>query len=735
MYDRIRMKRWQVATLLAIALVLFLALTALYLAGCTDTLNGEMYENQAPIVYFANIPPDGYRTGRNLVVYWYGTDKDGLIDYYRYHVATVAQVGQDIPENYIAKISDTAWTYVDVDPSASNPQTAHTIPLRADPNDPVTTFVDQWVFLQAFDMEGLGSDIIFRRFPRNDNPPETRIFDFSSRIPFVDGDSGGIVTGVKMNWDGSDPDYSRDPMLEFQWRLYGPYPNDTFRIIVDSFIAPVFLDRYGKVHKLGTVLTYCDTFPDHVDCTTFTVVKGLQIPDTSRWRNLGNLYQKFLVDDPEFIARPELNNVADSSFDGVDGWITSKTTTIYNVYRHYAQTVEGTPDDKTVQMQFIFWIRSRDDASVADLVPAFDSFPVIRPRYERAVGVVDFGGVITYQRTMPYLYQVRAPYWDSVVHRWKPNIDFEADTLTLRDSGKTSDYMNLPNGKVLTAPLIWLLKHKVLILYNDNIQSAAFPGFPATVSNIYKAIDAGVNVWLTMRVSYNAGQGNGEPSWIFGVPRDYREYFGVTMIPFSGWLCHAGHTCALEPTPCSDARIEDFVGAYALDSTRWPNLNVDTTLLRTRFTWSPAPQSFPSRYYPCTQYESEHPGLPEVDWSARLSTTQALYLYKSLYADSLGGGHHPLGGYYDMQGNPVAHRYNTSLFRTVHFNFTPMAIDSVQMQIVIDSVLNWLSESPPSSPTSGIRYPDAPVKMSVSEARERYWRRLEEEAKALPVDY
>jgi hypothetical protein len=733
MYDRIRMKRLQVAIVLAIALMVFLALTALYLAGCTDTLNGELYENQAPIVYFANIPPDGYRTGRNLVVYWYGTDKDGLIDYYRYHVATVAQVGQSAPEDYIAKVHDTAWTYVHVDPSLSNPQTAHSIPLKADPDDPITTFVDQWVFLQAFDMEGLGSDIIFRRFPRNDDPPETWILTtYRDLMPFVDGDTGGVVAGVKMKWDGSDPDYAREPFLEFQWRLYGPYPDNIFKIVTDSFIKPVFLDRYGKVYKLGTVLTYCDTFPDHVDCTTFTVVKGLMIPDSSKWHNLGKMYRKFLVDDPNFIARPELNTVADSSFDGVDEWITSKTTTIYNVYRHFADTVEGKPGDTTVQMWFIFWIRSRDDAQVPDLVPAIaDSIPVIRPRYERKVAVIDFDAMSMANPTKPWD-SLRVEYWYNAIHRWDPTVVF--DTSGVMATGISPDYLRA--GKYGRVPLIMLLKHNIVILYDDDIKNA---GISKAATNVYTAIDAGVNVWLTMRVSLNTGQGSQqEPNWIYRVSSKYAEYFGVTMIPFSGWDCHAAgtkETGGCVDGACAHDRIEDFIGAYALDPTHWPNLDVDTTLLQTRLRWGKDAYPTISSRWPCYKYEPQHPGLPEVDWSARLSTTQALYLYRSFYADSSGRGHHPRGGYYDMQGNPVALRYNTGLFRTVHFNFTPLVIDSVQMQIVIDSVLNWLSESPPSSPTSTIRYPDAPVKTSVSEARERYWRRIEEQAQESQVDY
>ncbi len=706
-------KRIQITIVLAILLAGSLSLAVLYLAGCTDSLNGEVYANQKPIVYFANIPPEGQKTGRNLIVYWYGTDRDGLIDSYRYYVATVADVGSAVPEDYILAVPDSDWTYIDVDPALSDPHTQNTIVLTADLNDPVNSFVAQWVFIQAFDMEGLSSDIVFRLYSRNDNPPETGILDFSTLIPFVDGDSGGIVTGVRLNWDGSDPiDYPREPpVLEFQWRLYGPYDSAFFKdTVLGSFVKPVYVGRDGRLYNLGDTVEFCDSLPSGTQCTTIVVTAATQASA------YGQLEDKFFVDDPDFINNPALNLPVDSSFNGVDPWVTNKTTTIYNVYRNYFS-------DTTVQMQFIFWVRSRDDAYVADLVPAFDNFPVISPRYERDVAVLDFAGSPIDNVVLPSLNTQRTVYWYNAIRRWNPNVVFDTSGVG-SISGASPDYLDV--SKVSDIPLAMLLKHKVLILYDDNIFSNTFAGRQGNI--IYKAIDAGINVWLTMRASMNSGQGNGEPLWNYTPPYDYLWYFGVRKIVFSGWFCHAVGSAetggCYPPMTCSHARIEDFMGAYPLKPT-WPAIDIDTALLHTRYGWNyPDPA-----YQPCLEFMPEHTGLPEVDWSVRLPTTEGLYLYKSFYTDTIGSpGNHPLGGNYNMEGNPVAHRYNSGLFKTVHFNFTPLAIDSVQMQIVIDSVLNWLYK-PIASPTSTVRYPDAPAKLSVSQERERYWRRCEERAK------
>jgi hypothetical protein len=86
-----------------------------------------------------------------------------------------------------------------------------------------------------------------------------------------------------------------------------------------------------------------------------------------------------------------------------------------------------------------------------------------------------------------------------------------------------------------------------------------------------------------------------------------------------------------------------------------------------------------------------------------------------------------LGISQSFNGRPVAHRLTTSLFKTVHFNFTPLAIDSTQMQVVVDSVLNWLYDPTlGSSSVSDGRYPEAQVKVSVAEARENYRVRQEQ---------
>ncbi len=273
----------QQPVVMGVVLLLLLFISGLYLSSCTDTLQGDVNANQKPIVNFVNIPPDGQRFSRNPVIYWYGTDTDGLIDYYRYHVATETQLNGMSPEEYIQTLSDeitvvcdtitgadtvivcdtiSDWVYIDVDPVASDPRTTITVPLIADTASPVLTYVPQWVFVQAFDMEGLGSDIVYRLFTRNDNPPQTNVIVNPRDLPFVNApQAGGIVTGIRITWSASDKiDYPQDPPpFEFEWRLYGPYTDEELQEIEDSYVTKVFETTDGFIYRIGDTLVRCDT--------------------------------------------------------------------------------------------------------------------------------------------------------------------------------------------------------------------------------------------------------------------------------------------------------------------------------------------------------------------------------------------------------------------------------------------------------------------------------------------
>jgi hypothetical protein len=278
------------------------SVSLIFTGGCTKRLDGEMNPNEKPIVYFVNIPPEGQRFSRNPEIHWVGTDRDGLIAYFRYHVATTADLGGADPMDYIASIPNSGWVRLDVDPKGPDPMTSNIVSMSADLTDPVLTYVDQYVFLQAYDEEGLGSDIIYRLFSRNDNPPNTFIFGFRpTDTPFVNSlTPGGIITGVKLRWTGDDPiDYpSEPPPFEFDWRLYGPYFPEEMDIVRDSFMTLVYVTNDGGVYRLGDTVIRCDTFFVEAgfeeECDTLVVTEDTE--ETA----FGALEEYMRVDDDDF---------------------------------------------------------------------------------------------------------------------------------------------------------------------------------------------------------------------------------------------------------------------------------------------------------------------------------------------------------------------------------------------------------------------------------------------------
>jgi len=705
-----------VAALLAVTAVV-IAGSIVLSGGCTKRLDGEVTANQKPIVYFVNVPPEGQRFSRNPVIHWVGTDRDGLIAYFRYHVATGADLGGLDPLDYIQTVPPEDWIRLDVDPKGPDPMTSNIVSMSANLTDPVLTYVVQYVFLQAFDEEGLGSDIAYRIFSRNDNPPTSFVLGFApGTTPFVNSVTpGGIITGVKLRWIGDDPiDYPSDPPpFEFDWRLYGPYSDEELAVLQDSFMDSVYVTTDGGVYRMGDTVIRCDTF--YVDTAGNDQVELIEECDTlvvshsTPQSAFGGLEAFFRVDDPDFVGSP-YDRVQQRS----DGWVTETSDTLWNVFSNYHS-------DTTIEMQFVFWLRSRDDAKVPDLVPFYRTFPVIDPRYERDVAIIDFSKPTPAGVNDPISRDTAKAYWKTTISRWADNTGREIvfDTTTIREGplaryDVSPDYIYMGKLSPNPAPIAELLKHKVMIIYDDVMGKPEDDQW----ATVYKSIDAGINAWVTARTIVRSARDNLDVTE--DVPMyEYRFYFGVESVAYTGWLGHVDSIGTLSPK----GNFQDFVGTFAINPDQWPDLAIDSALLHRRYKWYLFPQ-----YQRIPYWNADCPGLPEVGWSVRSYGTDVIYLYKSCY-----GNTHPLGGQYIFQGDPVAHRLTTSLFKTVHFNFTPLAMDTTTMQVVVDSVLNYLYDPTLGTSTSQAvrenRYPEAKVKVSLSEARRNYEKRCEDYAK------
>lgn len=693
------------STAITLYVIIVLGLAHFLLGGCTERLKGELDANQRPEVWFVNIPPELARSSINPIINWIGQDRDGQIDFFRYLVLRETAVGDSLgkPSEWnpntepltqaeiqsfvsgdLSRMQDTLWTYLYVRADEADPQTSNIVPMEAEISNPVLGFVPQLVFLQAFDEQGLGSEIVFRRFLRNDNPPNTRILGFVEGVPFINSPLTGLAsTGIRIRWQGSDIlDYpTDDPPLDYQWKLLGPYDDTTFEAFLDSFVVPVFVTNDAQVFRFGLPPdSTCDTFwtggivgstidsiictppfpTAHIVCDT-SFQNGQEVEtcdtlliDTITASNIyGQLDELVRFEDDDFITSPIFNIVADSSESSPGNvWMSGIRDSMFNVYHAF-------PADTSREMNFLFWVRSRDDALVPDPTPDYRTFTVIDPKHERDLLVIDMG--ITYAINRGFFDSAKT-YWTNVINNW---IDTRPlDSIKYADS---LDFINIAIYQNQPAFLRFLLGHKVVVLLNDDVTPGIFGSQgTSTVGNIYVAMQTGLNVWLAMR-SPLGSPGEAIPPQTYDAPGGYRFFFGTQQIEFSGWSYYIRRVSR-------DLRIEDFIGALSLDTDRWPDLAIDTAYLHRRYRWSTV-------YYWLPSIGT----LPEVNWAVRLPETEAIYLYNSLY-----GSEHFLGPDHSYHGRPVAHRLNRGIFRSAHFLFTPMAFKDSTMQTTVNNLLSWL---------------------------------------------
>ncbi|MBD3401560.1 hypothetical protein GF420_01590 [candidate division GN15 bacterium] len=708
------------------ALVAVLGVLMLLAAVGCNRITGDQTPNRAPEVYFVNVPPDGHQTSFDPVVYWYGTDIDGTIATYRYIVVREDEMGTTTdPEEYantvLPNVPTSEWTYLDVPPE--DPQTTNIIPMSASLDDPISTFVPQYVFLQAYDNLGAASPIIWKLFQRNDNPPGTDIL-VSDQVFINAEEPGGAITGLRFSIVGEDPDEA-DSLFEFRWRIFGPYTSDEesdtaqwerlaeeyFKPAVVTVDAQVFISGYG----LQDTVTRIVVTPGGVDTLVDIVLIDTAVQSDSLDPFYGRVEQIFDIE--AFRNDPELYKPVDSSWENGQPWVSNNRSdtyrdSLYDLFRNETNT-------ETQQRNFLLWTQSRDAAKVVDATPNFRGIEVVDPKYERDILVLDM---------MSFFGRINAPlydpaqgvdsarsYWTRAITRWVTNHQPDADFVPSRDIVRTESQGSGADA----APLGQLLSYKVVILYNDYLNGSGISdptGFSTTELgvNLYTAIDAGVNIWGCWRTPLVGGT-NQTPIFASVVPTEYTRYFGVTAGNFSGWGALASRQDSTQRI-----RIEDFVGAASLLSGQgWPDVAIDTHWVHQRYNWlirDGGDSSYAWIPFAGAKPDPDIFAYPEVNWSVRAFGTEVIYLYQSVYSPEL----HPLGIEFTFEGAPVALRYETDLYRTAHFNFTPVAMNEDQIQVVVDSVLNWLYDPGLDEPTTSTRYQNARVRVGVDNARANY---------------
>jgi len=218
-----------------------------------------------------------------------------------------------------------------------------------------------------------------------------------------------------------------------------------------------------------------------------------------------------------------------------------------------------------------------------------------------------------------------------------------------------------------------ILSHKVVLLISDDLVGGRWTeqgvGAAAGITDIYTALQTGVNMWVVSR-----GKTNTSTEYL-EIPMNarYQYFFGTEMMVFTGWQGFA------DPSTGDRVRMEDFNGTLSLNESLWPTLSVDTARLHASYNWGTSPTSYKA-------WRPDLATLPEVGWQVRTFDTDLMYLYRSSFGDN----EHFLGQLFTFSGHPVAHRLNRGLFRTAHWLFSPQVLDQSTALPVTFKLLDWL---------------------------------------------
>jgi len=503
-------------------------------------------------------------------------------------------------------------------------------------------------------------------------PPVTKITEPVLSGPYINSAAElSPATGVRAAWSATDADHPYiPPTFEFEYRMYGPYPDSLFNVLRDSFIFRVFITNDGQMLKMGQSDHYvlCDTIwlpggVREISCDTVLI-------DTltgSTW--FGRIDTLLNVEAPEFVNSPDFNRLAISSWEGIDVWTTATQDTLYDLYADF-------PCDTTREENFVFWVRARDpvDPELCDPAPPFRLLKVIEPRFERDVLVTS--GSLQADENAALRDTARA-FWDRTIKTWVEHSGLTGEV----EFDTARDYVLMSAYSTYNRMLPLALRHKVVIVFQDACVSGVWSSRTGPYNNTIVAISCGVNAWVAARVPIG-NLPTGAQQSVISANETYQYYFGVAVSVFPGWS--SGFYSTGDGDGLGLPRLEDFVGAYSQYPGPWPELAVDTALLHRRYRWAGSidPPVFP--YYP---FLPEIGALPQVGYVVPTEDAEVMYTYKSKY-----GPVHAITGDSTYEGEPVMLRLDRGTFRTVHSDFTPLSLEETTSQQMIDSVLNWLYE-------------------------------------------
>lgn len=517
--------------------------------------------------YDFNIVTDTIIYLANPRIYWFGTDIDGRVSAFEYAVVPTDSLaahpaGLPTVRDYISdnvkplRFLDTLNTVLHdsldwIELLPPNLVQSATVFLFADIDTSIA--LDQFLFVRSIDNEGLRSDIAYARFSRQNHPPATYInldtieviqpnvqspIVVRSRKYFSLPQSTATYPGITIGWFGSDStDYpDEQPPFDFNWILYGPYP-------------------------------------DQVSA----------LPDSSKLLR---------TNDNRGTPRVE--------------WTTDDRHTFFNLRTGW----------------YVFEVRARDDAFVADPDPTIARFEVVEPSFDKDFLLMDASNWTNGRLLNCGSYFLRNPRCDSLTvdtlrqfyvdlftgqgYDFNPDLDF-----WIRQLDDTEDsYAPLPDRDIIG-------QYKAVVLFDEDLQ------ITLDVDNLIREyrtvlseyLNVGGRVVLIGRNLFGSSVTGWSPAdpplvaQLTGADFGF-NFFGVTHMYFPGSI-----DAALKGPPDTALDISDFTGTLALDPT-FPEVSVDTFLtlkysqLPTAALFSRAPDCDPD----IGTNESEWLWMPDVNW-------------------------------------------------------------------------------------------------------------------------
>ncbi|MBN4076201.1 hypothetical protein JYT16_00635 [Gemmatimonas aurantiaca] len=472
--------------------------------------------------------------------------------------------------------------------------------------------------------------------------------------------------------------------------------------------------------------------------------------------DIGIIDALYNIKDDDRLVESSYNPLTD------ERWVIDRSANFFDVFRN-DNVALGSEADTTREMSFLFWVVARDDAFVPDPTPAFSMLTVILPKHERDLLIVDYAK-ISFTANINGLYNSPCAFkfltdnfeegvdtakvsFSRYVDKWKSGFvggdnSFGFDTGTFVPCGddfgafppgfleKTNTTCDAPdyyswnsspdymlgaafgNFRPWRPTLRDILKHKVVILYKEHVQSP-LPVKSGTIGEIWliEGVLSGINYWTMSRAVFIPVKFNQDTATSYfvaktAVPDVYSTIFGVLGGFWQGWY---GMNVTRQADPLmarKPVRNEDFIGAVPIDefASDYPELSIDTSRLRTKLRWSDpdvcedariAGRMKEYRYYDTIG------ALPEVGFAIpnNQAGTESIYLYRSRFGESK----YPFYdlSFNDYQGTVVAVRRDAGFFRNSHWVFTPLVLEPTSFETSFGSMLDWLFAVPWGGPSFG----------------------------------